>query len=384
MRRVYLVNLNFGLAGIERRFANLSAVLRRRGVVCPVLVIPAALASRLEEAGLLPEDPGALVVIPEPAPLALFGRLQLPPGFDSAFAIIRSRIASLRLRPVWRDIQRDPNAVIHIGLTCSALRPPDVPTVYECVDSTLKNLDSRLFRRAARRRSVIHCQTDRIRSALDARHALRQPRWRTVTNPTCFAEYGPETSAGERDPQLVAFAGRLHETKNPLLFIEAVALARRRGCPCRVLMLGEGPLQSQVEALVAHHGLQSAVSIRFQPEVVSSLRNASAFVSLQTDDNYPSQSLLEAMGAGCAIIASDVGVTSKLVTDDVGIRVPLTADAVSQAIESLVTDSERARRLGIAAERLVRTQYSADVYASFLESLYEHAVQYHPGPAPRP
>jgi glycosyltransferase involved in cell wall biosynthesis len=266
-----------------------------------------------------------------------------------------------------------------MGLPCSGLNPPDVPAVYECVDSTFERLGSNHYRRASRRRCIIHCQTDRIRSALDARYAPHGPRWQTVTNPIYFADYGPEPPAGDRDPGLVAFVGRLHPIKNPLLLIEAAALARRRGCPCRVMMLGEGPLQRQIKALVARHGLEDVVSIAFQPQVVRSLGKAAIYVSLQTGDNYGSQALLEAMGAGCAIIASDIGLTRQIVTDEVGVRVPLTAEAVCGAIEALVGDPGRTRQLGMAAACIARTRYSADAYASFLESLYERAVQYHRG-----
>ena len=83
------------------------------------------------------------------------------------------------------------------------------------------------------------------------------------------------------------------------------------------------------------------------------------------------------MGAGCAIIASDVGETSRIVTGDVGVRVALTVDSVSRAIEDLLGNPDRTRKMGVAAARVARTSYSADAYAAFLEGLYEQAVQYY-------
>lgn len=376
MKNVYLINLSFGLAGIERRFANLWRILRERRSVVPILVIPSALASILREANLLPTDPDGLVVIPEPWYSGWLGRLKLPPPFDSIIAVIRSRIAALGYRKVWRMIESDPGAVVHIGMNCSALRPPHVPTVYECVDAGLSQFETRHYRRASRRQCIVHCQTDRIRSALDSIYAPTRPRWRTVTNPTYFAHYDEPVEC-YRDPRLVVFAGRLTPEKNPLLFIEAVARARGRGCDCRAVMLGEGPLRRRCNDLVAELGLEALVSIDFvaRPEAV--LRSAAVYVSLQRGDNYGSQALLEAMGSGCAIIASDVGETAKVVTEEIGACVPLAVESVAGAIESMLQAPERTRQLGRRAEEVARTKYSADTYASFLERVYELAERFH-------
>jgi len=232
------------------------------------------------------------------------------------------------------------------------------------------------FRRAATRRWVIHCQTERIHRGLDAEYAERAPRWETVTSASYFAHYADAPGAA-RDPRVIAFVGRFMAIKNPILFLEAVARARQRGCDCRVLMLGEGPMRREVDAAIARHKLADAVTITFTKDVASRLATAGSYVSLQTGDNYGSQAMLEAMGAGCAIIASDVGETNRIITDEVGLRVSLTVDAVADAIEQLVGNPERTRRLGARAAEVARTQYSADAYAASLEALYERAVQYH-------
>lgn len=383
MRTVYLVNLSFGLAGIERRFANLWRILHQRGRVFPVLVIPSSLASLLREADLLPYDPAGLLVVEEPAPSKLLARAGLPHMFDLPIGIVRSRIVAVAFRKAWRHIRRDASAIVHVGLNVSPLRPPDVPAVYECVDASLKQLCGRHYRRAARRRSIVHCQTDRIRAALDTEFAGRTPLWRTVTNPTYFAHYVTSLPPEIRDRRLIVFVGRLSPEKNPLLFIEAIARTRSRGIECRAIMLGEGPLRGACDALISHAGLGSAVSIDFVPDPMSVVQRAAIFVTLQTDDNYGSQSLLEAMGAGCAIVASDVGETARIVTEKIGIRVPLTANAVSAAIEQLLSSPRRTELMGAHAADVARTTYSADRYAAFLESLYDDAVEYHRTPTLR-
>jgi glycosyltransferase involved in cell wall biosynthesis len=374
VKNVYLINLSFGLAGIERRFANLWHALYRREVVFPILVIPSSLAELLDDAGLLPDDAAGLIVTSEPETLA---RIKMPHALDVPMAIVRSRIAAVGYRSVWSRIERDANAIVHVGMNTSALRPPDTPAVYECVDASLEQLDTRHFRRASKRRCIIHCQTNRIRTALDLCFANREARWRTVTNPTYFAQYDERRSNGGRDPGLIAFVGRLAPEKNPLLFIDAVARVRQQGADCHAVILGEGPLRAACAERIKELGLESVISIDFVAKPVEVLRQAALYISLQTGDNYGSQSLLEAMGAGCAIIASDVGETKNIVTDEVGVRVPFSIDLVAGAMDRLVRVPQEARKLGSAAERIARTKYSADAYASFLETVYELAEQHH-------
>jgi glycosyltransferase involved in cell wall biosynthesis len=374
MKNVYLINLSFGLAGIERRFANLWRALRRRGNVFPILVIPSSLAALLDEARLLPDDPTGLIVTPEPSTLA---KLRVPSSLDVPLAIVRSRIAAIGYRSVWSRIRRDRNAVVHVGMNTSAIKPPDVPAVYECVDANLEQFDTRHFRRASTRRCIVHCQTDRIRMALDCVFASRPTRWRTITSPMYFAQYDEKRANGNRDPRLIAFVGRFAPEKNPMMFIEAVARLRGQRTDCRAIMLGEGPLRQACMARIRELGLESVIAIDFVPRPTEILHRAAVYVSLQPGDNYGSQSLLEAMGAGCAVVASDVGETKKIVTDRTGVRTLLSAESVAAALQPLISDPNRSHQLGEEAARIARTQYSADAYAAFLESAYELAVQHH-------
>lgn len=376
LRNVYLINLSFGLAGIERRFANLWHVLRTRGNVRPILVVPDTMAQILHEADLADPKDDLLWVVPEHPFLRASDKLRLPPFGKTVLAILRSRaVAWGGYQSVWDHIHKDPSAVIHIGMNCSALRPPNVPIVYECVDSTLTQLGKRHFIRAAARPSIIHCQTERIRIALEQTMARRRTHWTTVTSPCCFASYPITKPARKRDPQLVAFVGRLSPEKNPLLFIDAIAQVRSTGVACRGLILGEGPLLSDVRRSILHLGLDSAIEVGFSDRPVERLEEVSVFVSLQSGDNYPSQSLLEAMGAGCAIVATDVGETRQIVNNEVGLVVKPDISDVAGAILSLVKDPELARVMGSAAARLVRTRHTADNYAAFVESLYDRAVE---------
>jgi glycosyltransferase involved in cell wall biosynthesis len=295
-------------------------------------------------------------------------------------AAVRSRVMALAYAPAWKRIASEQDAVVHIGLNCSGLVPPEMPLVYECVDSTLTQLGTRHYIRAAGRRCIVHCQTERIRRTLVAIHEARQPRWRTEVSPCYFAAYTPTPASDQRDPGLVAFLGRFSPEKNPLLFVEALARARAQGAPVRGLMLGEGPLRTEIEARARDLGIGGHLEIDFVAEPAARLARAGICVGLQSGDNYGSQALLEAMGAGCAIVASDVGETRRLVTPETGLCCPLDVEAVAGALARLVGDIAGTAAMGAAAAKRARTEFSAAAYVAFVESLYDDATAYFPLP----
>jgi len=381
MTRVYLINLGFRLAGVERRFANIWRALRARGRVEPILVIPDVLARNLRGAGLLP--PGSDGIIEVRVPTIMAGLVNLPVFRVGQVprAVLQSRVMARQYRPIWRHVVQDAGAVLHFGMPCAALTPPDLPAVFECMDATQGSFRNSHYRRASRRAVIVHCQTERIRQGLSRAYVGEATRWHLVAGRGYFADYQVPPRRVRRVNQ-VAFVGRFVAIKNPLLFIDALAIATHRGADCRAVMLGEGPLQPEMETAIRRHGLQSRVEIRFDAKPLATLAESAVYVSLQTGDNFGSQALLEAMGAGCAVIATDVGETSRLVTPDVGTVVPPEAGAVAAALVACVTAPDHTRARGDAAAHRALTDYTADAYAASLETLYSRAAALHAGGAP--
>ncbi len=172
----------------------------------------------------------------------------------------------------------------------------------------------------------------------------------------------------------VVFAGRLVEEKNPLLFLETIPAIRRAVPAARFFLLGEGPLRPQVEEVLDRLALRGVVEAGFRPDLASVLGKARVFVSLQRQDNYPSQSLLEAMACGVATVATDVGLTWRLVDEATGLRVKPNPDDIAEAVISLLRDPQRCDRLGQAARQLVMEQHSENRYRAYLDELYARAA----------
>ena len=72
-------------------------------------------------------------------------------------------------------------------------------------------------------------------------------------------------------------------------------------------------------------------------------------------------------------VATDVGLTWKLVDETTGIRVKPDPGPIAEAVISLLQDSQRCDRLGRAARQRVVEQHSDERYRAYLNSLYARA-----------
>lgn len=134
--------------------------------------------------------------------------------------------------------------------------------------------------------------------------------------------------------KVILFLGSLEEIKNPLLFLEAVNLIKQHLITYnyKVLICGSGSLKTQLVERIKKHKLSAFVELTGQVESEKILPSTSLFVSIQNYNNYPSQSLLEAISSGCYIIASDEGDTNLLVNGQFGELVSLNESDIAKSI----------------------------------------------------
>ncbi len=158
--------------------------------------------------------------------------------------------------------------------------------------------------------------------------------------------------------------GRLVEKKGHDLLLEALA---RTSVPWRAVIVGEGPMRSQLEELIGRLGLETRVTLAGgldEPEVAAWLRRASVscLASVETgagDRDGTPMALIEAMASGAAVVAADTGSISELI-DDAGVVVPARdVAALASAIDGLA-DAERRRTLARRARERVEGEWTAD------------------------
>lgn len=164
----------------------------------------------------------------------------------------------------------------------------------------------------------------------------------------------------------IVFSARLTKIKNPALLLEAISILKNRNInDFEAHFLGEGILLPELLKLKTEYKLENVFFTGGISDTYNYLKKSSIFISIQNDNNYPSQSLLEAMACENAIIASDVGETSRIVTENEGILVQLNALKIADALSKLLSDPIECHRLGKNAREKVLKEHNIEKYVEF-------------------
>lgn len=160
--------------------------------------------------------------------------------------------------------------------------------------------------------------------------------------------------------------------KNHAMLIDAFARAYADNPSLVLLLVGDGPLRLQIEAMVESAGISGRVKFLGLRDDVSELLHASnLFVLSSLWEGLPI-SVLEAMAAGLPVVATDVGGMRDIVYDKKwGMIVPSENTAeFSVAMISIASDPERAIQMGRLGQSFVRDNYSINVTVAAHEALY--------------
>ncbi|MFA6980573.1 MAG: glycosyltransferase family 4 protein [Ignavibacteriaceae bacterium] len=171
----------------------------------------------------------------------------------------------------------------------------------------------------------------------------------------------------------VIFMARFISYKNPILFLESVKYFNKLnfGEKVNFFIIGEGSLENDIKEFIKVNKLQNVTFIGKIFHSWTYLRKSKVFISIQDDENYPSQSLLEAMACENAIIASDVGETRKLVTESEGILVNLDKESIANALINLLSNPLLMETLSKNARRKVLSQHTIEKYEEYFKKLLE-------------
>jgi glycosyltransferase involved in cell wall biosynthesis len=164
---------------------------------------------------------------------------------------------------------------------------------------------------------------------------------------------------------VVGMASRIEPIKGIEEAIDAIHTihAERRSLNIRLVILGDGPQRGSLEEKVKQLGLEKGVHfVGVQSNVAEWMEAFDVFL-LPSYFEYHSIAILEAMRAGKAIVATDVGGTPESIRhEQEGLLVPARdVSALAQALERLANDKVLRERLGNAACKRFETEFTEDV-----------------------
>lgn len=168
--------------------------------------------------------------------------------------------------------------------------------------------------------------------------------------------------------------GRLEPEKNHTLLIKALALIKE--IPCFLTILGEGSLLDALKAQAANLSLAERIDFRgFTSDVTPWLINSDVFI-LPSKWEGISIALLQAMGKGLCVIATNTGGTPEVITHgENGLLVPPDDhQALADAIVYLYQHPDIRLKLGLNAQKFVSQNYSIEATVNKLDRLYQKAI----------
>jgi glycosyltransferase involved in cell wall biosynthesis len=176
-------------------------------------------------------------------------------------------------------------------------------------------------------------------------------------------------------------AGRMTYEKGHILFIKTIPLVLKRFPLTIFALAGDGILRPQLEDETHTLGIDAHVKFLGQRgDVPSLMAVADLFVLPSRSEGLP-MALLEAMGMGNAIVATDVGGVSEVVhTGETGILVPpADASALANGIIQLLEDKNLREKIGRQAEEIISQHYSLEKmcqqYAYLLDPIYQKEIE---------
>ena len=176
---------------------------------------------------------------------------------------------------------------------------------------------------------------------------------------------------GARDPRALLFVGRLEAEKRPLDAVAVMAELARRHPGVHGAVIGRGRLDAQVRSAAAL-APAGAVEVRGAVSEEELERAYAEAAVLLVPSSYEGLGLvaLEAMAAGVAVVAYDVGGLRDAVAGRGRLVADGDRDAMARACAELLTDPSRRDEMGAAAAAAVRRVHSWDAVAARVEEVY--------------
>jgi glycosyltransferase involved in cell wall biosynthesis len=175
----------------------------------------------------------------------------------------------------------------------------------------------------------------------------------------------------DRTP-VVGTVGNLTPQKDHAGLLSAIGRVRRRFPDVTLLVIGTGPLDAPLRAIVRDHGLEA--NVRFlgaRTDVAELLPAFDLFVLSSRFEGLPI-ALLEAMASHVACVATHVGGVPEAIVDGRDGRLVPPGDpaALAAAVEALLLNPAARQALGAAGATRVEQEFSIDRAVRRIEDVY--------------
>jgi sugar transferase (PEP-CTERM/EpsH1 system associated) len=204
------------------------------------------------------------------------------------------------------------------------------------------------------------------------------------TNRFCPAAAGPQPISGcpfnPAQHWLVGTVGRMQTVKDQTMlaqaFVQALASAPKLKEKLRLVMVGEGPLRVQAQAVLEQAGVGSMAWLPGERgDVADIMRGLHAFALPSLGEGI-SNTILEAMASALPVVATDVGGNADLVLHgQTGfITPPADPQAMARQLVALACNPGQAQSMGQAGRQRVLSNFSMQAMVSTYQRVYDQQL----------
>ncbi|HAU32610.1 MAG: Glycosyl transferase group 1 [Desulfotomaculum sp. 46_296] len=175
--------------------------------------------------------------------------------------------------------------------------------------------------------------------------------------------------------QVVGMVARLASQKGVTYFLKAAAMLAM-DYKVNFVIIGDGPLHRQLEEEALSLGIKDRVVFAGERHDIPYLLPAfDVFVLSSLTEGLP-LTILEALAAGCPVVATRVGGIPEIIRDNVnGLLVePADPAGLAIAVASLLSDPKKAADMGQAGKALVKEKFTAVVMVRKVEDEYRNLL----------
>ena len=323
--KIVQVMPDFGLAGAETMVENLSCGLAAEG--CDVLVISffdlhTAITERIENRGIK---------------IKYLGKKR---GFDPSIIS--------KMRKIIKAYQPD---VIHTHryvlpyafLASMGFKAKRVHTVHNVAQKEQTKVGKNINRVLFRYFNVVPVALSKeIQRTIQEVYGLPDNRIPVVFNGIDLSRCIVKESYARKDTFTVLHIGRFMDVKNHELLLRSFARFKGQHSDARLQLLGDGELKENMMQLAGQLNITDAVEFAgLQSNVYPWLHNADVFILPSKFEGMP-MTLIDAMGTGLPIIASNVGgIPDMLSSQKEALLIEPKEEKIIEALEMVYSDAKK-------------------------------------------
>ena len=175
------------------------------------------------------------------------------------------------------------------------------------------------------------------------------------------------------DTVVLGTVGRLVPVKGHAILLEATRILRMIKRNVTLVVVGDGPLRSELEATAQQLGLENAVIFAgHQDQVYDFMNMMDIFVLPSLHEGIP-MVLLEALALQRPVVATGVGGIPEVLVHDRSGKLVGAGDAgeLALTLQELIERPDKAEALGVEGRRQVEQEFSAHTMAARTADLYQ-------------